>query len=103
MTRDCAKLFSDDLQIMQVVPSHVMHGRWGESRTKDKQQFGNELRADAVLQLLLIMKELILPRNGILQGTTGEMICSVAGEGTYDMIVRGARNLSYCRMCWQRA
>ncbi len=31
----------------------------------------------------------------ISQGTPAEMICSAADEGAYDMIVMGARGLSY--------
>jgi len=42
------------------------------------------------------VKEFNLPGEAeILQGASGEIICSAAEDGGYDLIVMGARGLSY--------
>ena len=99
MAKVYAGLFSADLHILHVIPSHVMKEKWEQWINPDKknsQQFEEGLRSDAAVKLLQLMKEFNIPAEaGIVQGASGQMICSVAEEGAYDMIVIGARGLSY--------
>jgi nucleotide-binding universal stress UspA family protein len=94
-----AGLFSADLHILHVIPSHVMKEKWEQwinPDEKNSQRFEEGLRSDAAAKLSQLMKEFnILTETEIVQGASGQMICSAAEEGAYDMIVMGARGLSY--------
>ncbi len=99
MAKGYAELFSADLHLLHVIPSHMIRERWEQwikPREKDREQFEEGLRAEAVEKLSQLKKEFQIPAEGvILQGTTGSVICSAADEGAYDMVVMGARGLSY--------
>ena len=94
-----AELFSADLQIMHVVPSHRIQDRWEQwlkPGEKDRQRFQEGLYLEAAAKLSQIREESNIKAEGVIaQGTPAEMICSAADEGTYDMIVMGARGLSF--------
>jgi nucleotide-binding universal stress UspA family protein len=94
-----AGLFSADLRIMHVVPSHLMKEKWEQWINPDKndnQRFEEGLRSDAASKLSQLTKEFNMPAEAeIVQGAAGQMVCASAEEGAYDMIVMGARGLSY--------
>jgi nucleotide-binding universal stress UspA family protein len=99
MAKGYAELFSAELHIMHVVPSHMIKERWKqwiEPQEKDRRLFEEGLYSEAVAKLSLLSKEFNIAAEGeVVHGAPGERICSAADEGTYDMIVMGARGLSY--------
>ena len=99
MAKAYAELFSADLRIMHVVPSHRIQERWEQwlkPEEKDRQTFQEGLYFGADEKLSKIRDEFNIRAEGeISHGTPDKMICSAADEGTYDMIVMGARGLSY--------
>jgi len=99
MAKAYAELFSADLQIMHVVPSHRIQERWEQwlkPQEKDGQRLQEGLYSGAAAKLSQVRDEFNIQAEGVIShGTPGEMICSAADEGTYDMIVMGARGLSY--------
>jgi nucleotide-binding universal stress UspA family protein len=99
MAKGYAELFSADLHIMHVVPSHMLRERWeqwGKPRERDRERFEEGLHSEAAGKLSQLKKEFQIPAEGvILQGSPGSLICSSADEGAYDMVVMGARGLSY--------
>ena len=99
MAKGYAELFSADLHIMHVIPSHMIQERWKQGmkpQTADRQRFEEELYAEATTKLSQLRKQFdVTAEEGIVHGTPGERICSAADTGTYDMIVMGARGLSY--------
>ena len=94
-----AELFSADLQIMSVVPSYRILEKWEQwpkTLEKDRQRLEEGLYLEAAEKLLQIREKSKIEAEGVIsQGIPGERICSAADEGTYDMIVMGARGLSY--------
>ena len=99
MAKAYAELFSAELQIMYVIPSHRIQERWEQwlkPQEKDRQRFHEGLYSEAAEKLSQIRDEFNIQAEGVIyQGTPAEMICSAADEGTYDMIVMGAMGLSY--------
>jgi len=99
MAKAYAGLLSADLHIMHVVPSHVMKEKWEQWINPDKndsQRFEEGLLSDAASKLSQLTKEFNIQAEAeIVQGATGQMVCAAAEEGAYDMIVMGARGLSY--------
>jgi nucleotide-binding universal stress UspA family protein len=99
MAKAYAELFSAELQIMSVVPSYRIRERWEQwlkPPEKDRQRFEEGLYLEAAEKLAQLRAEFNIQAEGVIsQGIPGEMICSAADEGTYDMIVMGARGLSY--------
>lgn len=94
-----AGLFSADLHLLHVIPSHMMKEKWEQwinPDEKERQRFEEGLRSDAAAKLSLLVKEFnVSAEAGIVQGAAGQRICSSAEEGAYDMIIMGARGLSY--------
>ena len=99
MAKGYAGLFSAELHIMHVLPSHMIRERWERwagTREEDRRHFEEGLHAEAVNKLSDIMRQYDLQQAGeVVQGLPGEMICSVADKGQYDMVVMGARGLTY--------
>jgi nucleotide-binding universal stress UspA family protein len=99
MAKGYAGLFSAELHLMHVVPSHMIRERWERwtgTPEEDREHFEEGLRAGAGNKLADVMRQYDLHQTGeVVQGSPGEMICSVAGKGQYDMIVMGARGLTY--------
>ena len=99
MAKGYAGLFSAELHIMHVIPSHMIRERWEQwikPREKDRERFEEGLQAEASAKLAQLRKEFQIPAEGeISQGTPASLICSAADEGAYDMVVMGARGLSY--------
>jgi len=94
-----AGLFSAELHLLHVIPSHVMKEKWEQwinPDDKDSLRFEEGLRSDAAAKLSRLRKEFDLPAEAeIAHGASAQMICSAAADGAYDMIVMGARGLSY--------
>jgi len=99
MAKGYADLFSAELHILHVVPSHVIKEKWEQwikPQERERERFEEGLRSEAAGKLSQLKKEFQIPAEGvILQGTPGSLICSFADEGAYDMVVMGARGLSY--------
>jgi nucleotide-binding universal stress UspA family protein len=99
MAKAYAELFSADLQIMHVVPSYRIQEKWEQwfkPLEKDRQSLEEELYLEAAAKLSRTRDEFNIEAEGVIShGTPGEMICSAADEGTYDMVVMGARGLSF--------
>ena len=99
MAKGYSELFSADLHIMHVVPSHVIKEKWeqwSKPQERERKKFEEGLHSEAAAKLAQLKKEFQTPAEGlILQGTPGTVICSAADEGAYDMVVMGARGLSY--------
>ncbi|MBI5075682.1 MAG: universal stress protein [Nitrospirae bacterium] len=96
---DYAQVFSADLHIVHSIPSHTIKSRWAVWETfgeADKEQFDTQMQAEAEAELSRMIKRSGGQHAGeVLHGNPAETICSVAEEGGYDLVVMGARGLSY--------
>jgi nucleotide-binding universal stress UspA family protein len=96
-----ARAFSADLRVVHVVPSHQIREQWDrwEQHGKDnREKFEGDMRAEAEAALSGMIREAGLPSGGdVLQGDPAKVACSYADEGGYDLIVMGARGLSYIK------
>ena len=99
VARKYASLFSADLSVVNVVPSYLIKEKWpvwkklGEA---EKEKFDETVRSEAERKLDAFCSEMEIETKGaITQGHPGEAIVALAGEGGYDLIVIGARGLSY--------
>lgn len=99
MAKAYAEVFSADIEIIHVVPSHRIRERreqWLGPEKKDGQDLHEEFHSGAAEKLSQIRAEFHVEAEGrIFQGPPDEMICSIADMGAYDMIVMGARGMSY--------
>jgi len=96
-----ASLFSASLHVVHAVPSHAIKDRWSlweRPGKSDMDKFESNARAEAEESLAMMVRDVGAPAKGeIVHGVPAEMICSVAEEGNYDLVVMGARGLSYIR------
>jgi nucleotide-binding universal stress UspA family protein len=94
-----AQAFSADLHIVHSIPSHTIKSRWAvwEAIGKiDEKQFDMEIEKEAEAELSRMIESSGTRHSGeVLHGNPAETICSVAEEGGYDLVVMGARGLSY--------
>ena len=94
-----AEAFSADLHIVHSIPSHSIKSRWAvwEAFGKiDKDQFDMQMQAEAEAELSKMIKKAGLqPAGEVLHGNPAEIICDGAEKGGFDLIVMGARGLSY--------
>ncbi len=99
VARQFAYLFSADLQLAHVIPSHrIKEGRilWKQLDQKERENFDSTMRMGAEARLSSFCREIDIGKEGaIYEGHAGEVIASLAEEGSYDLIVVGARGLSY--------
>jgi len=99
MASDYAQVFSADIHIVHSIPSHTIKSRWAvwEAIGKiDKDQFDMHMQAEAEAELTRMIRKSGIQHFGVvLHGNPAETICSRAEEGGYDLIVMGARGLSY--------
>ncbi len=97
--RQYASLFSAVLQFVHVIPTQRIKekGRlWQRLRKEDMLTFDTAMRSEAESTLASFRKEMKIEGEGsIYEGLPGEVISSLAEEGSYDLIVLGARGLSY--------
>ena len=100
LAKGYAGLFSADLYVLHVITPQVMQEK-REHLAKPQEKgrpFDDRLRDEASAKMALFIKEADITTEGkIVQGTSGHIICSAAEEGAYDMIVMGARGLSYLK------
>jgi nucleotide-binding universal stress UspA family protein len=94
-----AALFTADLKLVHVIPSHHIREKrllWKQLPQEDKEMFDDALRSEAEVKLASFCKEMHIEGEGaIYEGHPGEMIPTLAEEGRHDLIVIGARGLSY--------
>ncbi|MBI5632913.1 MAG: universal stress protein [Nitrospirae bacterium] len=99
MASEYARVFSADLHVVHCIPSHTIKSRWAiwEAAGKiDEEQFDMQMQAEAETELSGMLRKAGIQHPGeLLQGNPAETICSLAGEGGYDLVVMGARGLSY--------
>ena len=96
---DYAEAFSADLHIVHSIPSHTIKSRWavweaiGEA---DKDRFDRHMQAEAEAELARMIGKAGIQYSGeVLHGNPAETICDRAEKGGYDLVVMGARGLSY--------
>jgi nucleotide-binding universal stress UspA family protein len=96
---DYARTFSADLHVIHSIPSHSIKSRWAiwEGTEKvDIDQFDMQMQAEAESELSrMIEKSGIQHSAEVLHGNPAETISARAEEGGYDLVVMGARGLSY--------
>ncbi len=96
---DYARVFSAELHVVHSIPSHTIKSRWAvwEAIGKiDNDQFDRQMQAEAEAELSRMIQSSGIQHAGeILHGNPAEKICSVADDGGYDLVVMGARGLSY--------
>lgn len=94
-----AALFSADLQLVHVIPSHHIKEKrllWKQLRQDERETFDSEVHSEAEVGLASFCRETGIEKEGVIyEGHPGEVITSLAEEGRYDLIVIGARGLSY--------
>jgi nucleotide-binding universal stress UspA family protein len=97
--RQYASLFSAALKLVHVIPTQRIKEKghlWQRLRKEDMLTFDSEMRSKAESTLASFRKEMKIEGEGeIYEGFPGEVISSLADEGSYDLIVLGARGLSY--------
>ncbi len=94
-----ASLFSARLDLLHVVPSHVIKGKWSSWERlgqDEKSRFEEAARAEAADRLGSFLGGMRIEAKGeVRQGCPAESIAGFAEEGGYDLVVIGARGLSY--------
>jgi len=96
---DYAKAFSAELHVVHSIPSHTITSRWAVWEAVgniDKDQFDKQMQAEAEAELSRMIEKTGLQLAAeVLHGNPSETICDRAGKGGYDLVVMGARGLSY--------
>lgn len=96
---DYAQAFSANLHVVHSIPSHTIKSRWAVWEAigdVDKGQFDMHMQAEAEAELSrMIEKSGIQHSEEVLHGNPAETICDRAEKGGYDLVVMGARGLSY--------
>jgi nucleotide-binding universal stress UspA family protein len=93
-----AELFSAELRIVHIIPSHLVKEKgvlWKKLSASDRERFDATLTAEAKSKMDAFTRDIGLDAGGkIFEGNPGEMISSIAGDEMCDLIVIGARGLS---------
>lgn len=96
---DYARVFSADLHVVHSIPSHTIKSRWAVWEAMgdiDKDQFDRQMQEEAEAELSGMMEKAGLRQAGeVAHGNPAETICDRAEKGGYDLVVMGARGLSY--------
>jgi len=99
--RQYASLFSAALQLVHIIPTQCIKEKghlWKRLRQEDRVTFDTAMRSEAESTLASFCKEMKIEGEGeIYEGLPGEVISSLAEEGRYDLIIVGARGLSYVK------
>lgn len=99
MASDYARTFSADLHVVHSIPSHTIKSRWAvwEAIGKvDEERFDMQMQSEAEAELSRMTERSGIQHSGkVLHGNPAETICDCAEEGGYDLVVMGARGLSY--------
>jgi nucleotide-binding universal stress UspA family protein len=94
-----AAAFSASLHVVHVVPSHRLKERWARWDTdagKNPEQFESSVDAEVREALSRMIRDAAITSQGeLLHGAPPDVICTTAEGGAYDLVVMGARGLSY--------
>ncbi|MBA4374043.1 MAG: hypothetical protein C0402_14425 [Thermodesulfovibrio sp.] len=94
-----ARAFTAELTIINAIPSHLIKEKWmvwSSMDDEDRDRFDALMRSEAVASMKAFCTGLGLEMAGeIFHGNPGEVISSLASEREMDLIVLGARGLSY--------
>jgi nucleotide-binding universal stress UspA family protein len=97
--KEYAAFFSAELDLVHVIPSHVIEEKWvawKKLSAREKKKFKDFVLSEAGLNLDAFCREMQIGAKGrVLQGRPSEVIAAVAEEEGHDLIVIGARGLSY--------
>ena len=97
--KELASLFSADLHLCHVIPSHLLKEKkavWKSLGKEDREKFDDTMRLEAESQFVLLCNEYGIDNGGeIFHGAPASVISSISEEREYDLIVMGARGLSY--------
>ena len=94
-----ARIFSADLHVVHSIPSHTLKSRWAlwdTDETINTDQFDRQMEAEAEAELTRMAHQAggSIPTE-VLHGNPAEMICASADKGSFDLVVMGARGLSF--------
>lgn len=95
-----ADLFSAELSLVHIIPSHLLRGKFAEWKNMDENrcgEFEEGMHREATSKLHALNAELGIGDIEVCHGKPSERICKIADENRCDMIVIGARGLSYIR------
>ena len=94
-----ASLFRADLRIVHIVPSYLIKEKWDvwkKMGDEERKKFDETVRREAGSRLSSFCKDHgIEGKEEMHQGSPSQLICDIAEERPYDLIVMGARGLSY--------
>lgn len=94
-----AQAFSAELIIVNAIPSHLIKEKWmvwSNMDDEDRDRFDELMLSEAASTMKAFCAGLGMEKSGeIFHGNPGEVISSLAAERQMDLIVLGARGLSY--------
>lgn len=98
-SKELACLLQANLHIVHIIPSYLLKKKsdvWKKLAEEEREKFDKVVREEADSKLISLCKSQDIEEEAeILEGHPAEMISSVAEEKRYDLIVMGARGLSY--------
>jgi len=96
-----ASAFSASLHVIHAIPSHTLKERWSRWNThsrKDMEQFDASVTAEGREALSRMIRDAgITAQSDLMHGIPSDVICAAADSGEYDLVVMGARGLSYLK------
>ena len=97
-----ASAFSATLHVIHAVPSHTLKERWSRlhmSSGKEMDQFDASADAEGREALSRIIRDVGIAsvQSELRHGMPSDVICAAAESGAYDLVVLGARGLSYVK------
>lgn len=94
-----ASLFRAGLHIAHIIPSYLIKEKWGTWKKlgqEEREKFDMVMREEAGSRLKAFCRDRGTEREGeVYQGAPAKIIASIAEERKCDLIVMGARGLSY--------
>ncbi|MEW6109988.1 MAG: universal stress protein [Nitrospirota bacterium] len=99
IAKEYASHFGAILQLAHIIPSYLIKEKWviwqrlGEN---DRRKFDETMQSEAESNLSSVCKETGVERGGeIYHGNPAEIISSIADNNNYDLVIMGARGISY--------
>jgi nucleotide-binding universal stress UspA family protein len=94
--KDLTEVFSSEMDVLHVFPGHVIEKKMGERKEKDRVM--DELFQQAKSGLSKLLGDAGIAKEGIvIEGEPHKRISSFSSENDIDLIVIGARGLSFIR------
>ena len=94
-----SRAFSAELILINAIPSHLIKEKWmvwSDMDDGDRERFDELMRSEAASTMHTFCEGLGVEQTGeIFHGNPGEVISSLSSERAVDLIVIGARGLSY--------